>query len=351
MTLQELLNAEMDFASLADLARQGLAWWLDELTAMLPPAWRERLSSRPGVWIEAAGTGGWRQWKDGRLFEGTVPPAGGAARVGLLAPPEAVLIREIAAPRMPVADVRRMVELDIDRISPLAPGLAHFDIEIIDRGDGDRRQTIAVAILPRATAARLVAQARGDGYEPAALALRGGAAGDQPRFNFLPQALSAEGAPAPARARSYLWLAAVALIVVNVAVLVGRDEVAVDRLREAAETQQPMVQAALRLRRRIESEDARRRDLLARGVRGDPLRMLEALTQALPPGAWVQHLEWSGQTLHIVGYSRPDIDMAAAIRGSGAFANPRVLTSIGPVRDTGAMPFDITADARPEPGR
>jgi Tfp pilus assembly protein PilN len=108
------------------------------------------------------------------------------------------------------------------------------------------------------------------------------------------------------------------------------------------------VDAVMRLRRRESSAWTRRRDLLARARRGDPLRMLDVLSQALPPGAWVQHLEWNGQSLRIVGFKRQDIDLIAAIRGSGAFTNPRALAAEPTAGPTPMRPFDITAEARPE---
>ena len=348
-TLQELLNSEMDLASLTALARQGLAWWLDELSGLLPPAWRERLSSRPRIWLEARPEGGWRVWKDGRPTEQPPPGAASSARIGLLAPVDAVLTREIPTPRLPARDVRRMLTLDIDRLSPLNPDLIHFDMEILDRGEADGRQRVLLGLIPRAEAEALVERARRDGLTPAALAAPDPDRPAHPRFDFLPQTLAAGGEGAPDRTRLYLWLAAGALILVNLAVLVGRDMIEVSRLRSDVEAQQPVVDAVVRLRRRVEGEDARRRDLLAHGRHGDPLRVINAVTEALPDGAWVQRMEWNGQTLRLVGFKRSDIDLSAAIRGTGLFTNPRAAgpeTTPGP---TAVRPFDITADARPEP--
>ena len=347
MTVQELLNSEMDLASLVALARRGLAWWLDELTVMLPAAWRERLSARPRTWIEPRAAGGWHVWRDGRRTE-AVTTAGSTARIGLLAPPGAFLSREVPAPRMPAADVRRMLSLDIDRLSPLAPELIHYDMEILDRDAGEGRLRVLLGILPRAEAAKMMARARADGFAPVALAGRADGDGDLPRFDFLPQVRRAAGESSGARARLYAWAVVAALILVNLAVLVGRDVIDVARVRSAVDGQRPVVDAVLRLRRRVASEDARRRDLVARGMRGNPLRILNVLARALPAGAWVQHLEWNGQTLRIVGFRRDDIDMAAAIRGSGAFTNPRSLTPEPSSAPTPSRPFDITADARPE---
>lgn len=351
MTLQELLNSEVEFADIAALARQGLAWWFDELTAMLPPVWRERLSSRPRTWIEPRAAGGWRVWKDGRPLEdpGARPTA--QARIGLLAPPGAVLLRETPVPRMTAADVRRMLSLDIDRLSPLAADLIHYDMEILERGEGEGPQRVLLGIIPRDEAARLLARARADGLAPVALAARAERDDLPPRFDFLPQILRAQGQNPGDRTRLYLWAAVGALILANIAVLVGRDIIDVSRIRAEVEGQRPVVDAVLRLRRRVQGEEARRRELLARGRRGDPLRMLDVLSQALPAGAWVQHLEWNGQTLRLVGFKRQDIDLAAAIRGSGAFTNPRALTAEPAAGPTPLRPYDITADARPEPRR
>jgi general secretion pathway protein L len=345
----ELLNSEMDFASLWVLVRRGLAWWRDELAAMLPAVWRDSLSSRPRVWIEGAGDGGWIVWRDGRGVASPGRPVRSRdARVGLLAPAGAVLIRDIPVPQMPISDLRRMVALDIDRLSPLTPGLIHFDLATPDRAEGEGQPRAALAILYRAEAERLVMRARADGYQPVALSVRSEDDGGGPRFDFLPQVLSAEGI-APAAAAALPWrIAVAALILANVAVLVGRDVIAVDRLRAVTQAQRPVVDAVMRLRRRVETEDQRRQALIALGRQNDPLRMLNSVTQALPPGAWVQRLEWNGQTLRLVGFARREIDMGAAIRGSGAFANPRILTSPPTTGPTPFTPFDITADARPE---
>ena len=52
MTLQELLNA--DVSSIGQWARQGFAWWIDELSTLLPANWRNWFSV-PGA---AAGRAG-----------------------------------------------------------------------------------------------------------------------------------------------------------------------------------------------------------------------------------------------------------------------------------------------------
>jgi len=346
VTLQELLNSDMDLATLAAVARQGFAWWIEELASMLPAGLRARLSSQPRVLAEPLDTGGWRVWRDGNLVEmGPTPTV--KETVGILLPTSQVLVREVPAPRMPSADVRRMLSLDIDRLSPLAPELIHFDMEVIDRDSGEGKQTVSVGIVPRTTALALVERARAQGLKPATLGVKTGGEPIAQRFDFLPAVLEAAGEKQKTGLGVYLWGAVAALFVINLAVLVGRDMADVASLRHLAEAQRPAVSAALRLRGRVEAEEARRGDLVNRGQKNEPLRMLSILTQAIPSGAWVQHLEWNGQALHIVGFAAADVDMAAAIRGTGAFANPRSLTVEQTTGAASVRPFDITADARP----
>jgi general secretion pathway protein L len=351
VNLQELLNSEMDLASLAALARRGWAWWIDELIGMAPPAWRAALSSKPRLLAEQTDLGGWRYWRDGHPMAGAPAAKAREAGVAVMLAPSAVLSREITVPRMPAADVRRMLALDIDRLSPLAPDLIHFDVEVVDRDVGEGRQRVLLGITPRAGAARLLASARAEGLEVVALGAR--IEGETPgmRFDFLPAVLRAAGEKPGGRVRLYWWAAVFALLLANLAVLVGRDMADVARLRAIVDAQAPMTNAVLGLRRRVDTEERWRADFIAQARKAEPLRMLEILTQAVPTGAWVQHLEWNGQTLRLVGFKQPDIDMAAAIRGSGAFTNPRLLAPAGaaPAVPGAQVPFDISADARPAP--
>ena len=351
MTLQELLNADM--RSIGGLIRQGFAWWIDELTALLPPGWRGRFSSRPRLLAEPVAAGGWRYWKDGRSLPEDGARRAARAGVGLVLPPGAVLTREVQFPRLPLADVRRMVALDLDRLSPLRPELVFVDVEVLDRDSAAGRQTVLVGVLPREAAARQLEAAREEGLSPRALSVAVAEGGPQgapgSRFDFLPAVRRAAGeAPGGGPAR-YWWVAVAALLAIDLGVLIGRDILDVSRLRDAVAGQRGAVNAVHALRRRVEGENAQRRDLVARGTRNDPLRMLGALTVAIPAGAWVRRLEWNGQSLRVVGYKSAEVDMFAALRGSPAFTNPRAATADAASPPGPGQPFDIIADAGKKP--
>ena len=343
MTLQELLNADVN--SIGEWVRQGFAWWMDELGTLLPAAWRDRLSSRPRRVVEPVSSSGWRHWQNGRPLtqaQAARPASGGLA---LVLPPDAALVRRLEFPRLPLSDIRRMVALDIERLSPMAPHMIFHDVVVIDRDSADGKQTVLLGVLPRQSATRWLEAARAEGLSPSVLGAA--IAEDSPayRFDFLPAVRAAAGESDGARVLRYWWAAVGALIIANIAVLVVRDMVDVSRLRQAVDEQRGATEAAAQLRRRVQNEESQRRDLIARQAQNDPLHILDALTRAIPAAAWVQRLEWNGQTVRIVGLKTGEVDLLAALRASPALINPRLAATEAAAKPGVIPPFDITADA------
>ena len=125
----------------------------------------------------------------------------------------------------------------------------------------------------------------------------------------------------------------------------------VEQLQKEVEAESPATESIAGLRRRLDAEDARRRDLVERSRANEPLKMLNALSEAIPKGAWVEHLEWNGHTLHVVGYKPAEFDLNAALRGTGDFSNARAVVAQAPSSQSDRQPFDVTADARQGAGR
>lgn len=343
MTLQELLNADVN--SIGEWARQGFAWWIDELAALLPSGLRDRLSSRPRRVVEPAAPSGWRHWQNGRPLSEAQAARSTGAGLALVLPPEAALVRRLEYPRLPLSDVRRMVALDLERLSPLAPELIYHDVEVLDREAPDGKQVVALGVLPRSTARHWLEAAQADGLSPSVLGVAGVAGSANYRFDFLPALKADLGAPDGQRRLRYWWAAAGVLLVLNIAGLVFRDMADIAKLQQAVDEQSGPVNAANVLRRRVQNEETQRRDLIARQAQSDPLRVIDALTRAVPDNAWVQRMEWNGQTVRIVGFKTGEADLIADLRASPAFANPRVAAVDTAAKPGVAPPFDITADA------
>lgn len=342
MNLQELLNA--DVSSIGDWSRQALAWWLDELSAMTPAWLRRGLSARPKHIAERLADGGWRYWSDGRPAPDGVGIAGRRGRVGLVLPPSAVLTRTLTYPRLPLADLRRMVALDIDRLSPVASELVHHDVRVVAR-DEEGVQRVVLGLLPKATGREALEAAAAEALKPVLLAAAVGDGTADYRFDFLPAIRRELGLPDEGRARRWWWAAAGILALANIVVVIGRDMISVDRLRQAVEAQKPAVGAVMSVRRRVEAQERIRTALILRGEHNDPLPIFAALTTALPPSAWVQRFEWNGQQARIVGFKTGDIDLLALLRASSMFSSPRLAGSMTPAKKGAGQPFDITLDA------
>ena len=109
-----------------------------------------------------------------------------------------------------------------------------------------------------------------------------------------PFRFSRAGSREPARARRSArgarlplwWGAIIVLMAANIGLLAYRDSVDLDSLHDIVDSQQATVDAAMHLRAKVEDEAARRTELLQRQAHNAPLRILDAVTKALPANAW-----------------------------------------------------------------
>src|SRR5262249_54007257 len=116
------------------------------------------------------------------------------------------------------------------------------------------------------------------------------------------------------------------------------------KLRSRAGAERPALQAALKLRRQVMDEDARREGIVAAHDRSEPMRAIDAATRALPDGAWVQRLSWNGHALRMAGYKQEGVDVLGARRASPAMPDVRDASADAPARLAAGEPFDVTAE-------
>ena len=347
MSLSELLNS--DLSTVGRWLRESFAWWVGELAGMLPAQMRRLVESQPSLTAEPGEDGRYRLTRGGRLVMQTGGPPRRPSAVTLRLPREAALIRLAPAPALPEQDLRRMLALDIDRLTPFRPDQVFVVVALSDAASGDTRSRLAiVAAIPRQVAARALAQAQAAGLDPRAL----GVVGDSPAelsLDFLPKMREAGVAPGPRRRHAVIWGLVVLLIVANLGAAIARDVLDVQALREQIAAQQPRVSLVQALRRRVLSEDHRRADILARRESAEPLRMLSAITQAIPGGAWVDRLAWDGRSVRLSGYRQDQVNVAAALRSAPRLTNVRTSESTVLSRQAAGQPFDLTADLK-KPG-
>jgi general secretion pathway protein L len=349
MNPQTLLNADM--ATLSRWVRLGLSWWFRELADMVPASLRDRPSRSARSLAELTADGSVRFWKDGAPDTSAGPHGGAPRTVDLLLPPGSVLVQDMELPRLSAADTRRLVELNLDRYTPFTPDKVYFDAVPIGRPAEGARQRVRLGVIFRERGKAALAQADALGLRVERLGVAGGTGGGALEFDFMRAIRAEEGGDPRRRRRTYLWAACAILLMVNVAVAVGRDMNDVAQLQRLIDVQGPTTALALRLRRTVSAERARRIALLTQRAQHEPLRIVDAATRALPKGQWVARMEWNGRAVRLVGFKKPGFDVAAALRGP-ALTNPRSLLSDMPTKTvSGDEPFDIMADAAVRRGR
>lgn len=337
MNFKDLLNT--DHQAIIQWLLHGFRWWVDELMAMVPPAWRDRLLRRNLAVAELADNGiVYRRAQSGERL-----PEKPRGSVKLALDPNEVLVREIELPILPTSDIKRMVALDLDRLTPFRPDQVVFDTEVVARDDANGRQKLLLGILPRAVAARVLERARGFGLQPAAVGLAA-SSGPGASFDFLPVIRDMDGGGGARRRASYWWIAVGVLMAFNLFMLNYRDAGATAQLRDAVESQQGPVSVAMRLRDKVQKEAARRADLLKKMKQNAPLPVIEAVTQALPDGTWVERFEWDGKTVHIRGFRKGAPNLLASLEASPVLRNARSMSSDPRAAMAGSGGFELAAD-------
>ncbi|MEI9932268.1 MAG: PilN domain-containing protein [Rhizomicrobium sp.] len=340
MNFKDILN--LDMASALQLLQQFWRWWTEELMAMLPAEWRERLRRRSHIVRRSAAA----PLSTAKRKAARCCRPNRAGPIKFLIPSNQVLVRELDLPMLPLSDVKRMVALDIDRLSPFQADQIYFDADVVSRDTENGRQQVVLGILKRTTADQVFGFMRENDLVPAAIGVapRNGALA--PDFDFLSAMRGAQGGGAAQRRSLYWWAAAAVLLIVNIGFLTYRDSSSLDELRQTVEAQQVRVNVALRTRDKVSREAARRTELLQSKQRMSPLPVLDAVTKAIPQDAWVSRFEWNGRTVHVRGQRKTSNDILARLEASPVLRNARSLS--GETRTAGdantIQQFDMSAD-------
>jgi general secretion pathway protein L len=325
VNFKDLLNT--DHEAIFQWLLHAFRWWVDELLGMVPTEWQDRFLKRSSIIAEFGDTGVvYRDEQSGKVL-----PERPRGSVKVVMPAEQVLLRQIDLPILPASDLKRVVALDLDRLTPFRADQVLFDTEVVSRDDERGRQQVMVGVIPRTSASRTLELSRANNIDPAAI-------------DFLPALRDAEGGSVGRRRASYFWIAAGVLLAFNLFMLTYRDAIATSQLREAVESQQSPVTVAMRLRDQVQKEATRRAALLRLQKQDAPLPVLDAVSQALPDGTWVEHYEWNGRTVQLRGFRKDTPDLLAKIESSPLLRNARSLSSDphGAMATTGS--FELAAD-------
>jgi len=316
-------------ASLAGLAQRTgatgfLRWWAAELAPLVPAPARSAVARRrlrPVVAFGREGAAVWRPvMREGRVamervadipLEGdpaAVAAAGrqaiasvariayggvtGTPRVRIAIQSSAVLRRTLALPAAVEENLRQAIGYDLDRLTPFKADELYFDAAIASRDAARGTITVDFAAVRRPAVDAAIAHVAGWGAEVHSVSPDDPTSASPSRLNLVPD--ESRVAPAPWK-RWQFWaplagLALVAAVAVVLPVWQKRDfAIAVINKADAARQQAAVSE---RLRSELERAASDYNFALERKYAWPPIvRVLDAVTRALPDDTWLTQLE------------------------------------------------------------
>jgi hypothetical protein len=334
MSVRDALDA--DVGVLAQRGRDFLGWWGGELADMAKPLLRPSGGGRAGLAAERGRDGVYRLYRHGEAI-GEHRAGDKPIRAALTLPSDAALVQHLWRPLLSERDLVRMTVLDMDRLTPFTRNEVYYDIVIAPKAEGADQRQVRLAVAPRTVADACLELAALEGVEPLAL-IADTAEGP---IDFLPavRQRNGGGATTPRLEHPIAWGLVAALLAANVALAVWRDVQATNTIQGLVATQAPVVQRVQLASRRVAQLQADAAAQAGARRRGEPLRILEAASAALPDGAWVQRLSWDGQELRLTGQAKPGVDVLAGLKRAPLLADAHAIDAAS----TAVPAFDVAA--------
>lgn len=334
------MNGSLSLAQFLSLPSRFVSWWLGELRACLPDAWRGR---RGGLVVTLIGQelsfqraqGGQLEelGRCGLAAESDLPVALRRALrrakvrdTRLVLPEGRVLRRRISLPLAAAENLREVVSFEMDRHTPFAARDVAFDFRVAGRDGELDRLHLELFLLPHRTLDPILARLSGLGLNVTACGLA-----EEPAINLLGAAPKTGGGP---WMRRLTWATAgLCCLALAAAVLLPLEarkaELAQleDRLaaaRKAAFAADDLKsQVARRLDKSLFLVEKKRQTLAV-------IALLDEVTHRLPDDAWLIQFALRGNRLNLAGYADKPTELIGLLEdseeiGAVAFISPVVV--------------------------
>ena len=328
MNLRDLLDT--DVVSVPDRLRRFWPWWTDQLAEIFAPLFAPRAGRLLTAQRSARGD---YDLQRGERPVGIHRPDKKSAPVVLVLPQDRCLTRSVSLPKLPRRDLRRLVTLDLDRLTPFAAPEVWFGLSAAGgrtengvnvTGFASARSLDVEEALKQAHAAQL-SVCELAATSPAGLIL------------LKPGSGVRDGRLTQLGTKGWVWGLLAVLVAANVTLAVCKDISRTQTLELRAESERPR---ALQLEEEKQQLQALR-DLEATRVaerdQHEPLRLLAAVARALPANSVVRTFSFDGATLRLTGRKPSGVDLAVALRSERSLQ--RAANT-----DPSALPSDETFD-------
>ncbi len=352
------------------MLRLFLAWWLRQLTALLPAAWRPATAgggvpedtadsvmlvlgqTRPGHPASAVEAVRRRRQRLIPLGRFTLDATGlaalraaiGTGRHGpirLVLPPTLLLEQPVTLPLAAERGLDSALRWEMDRLTPFTAEAVFWTWRIVQRDRIRNQLTLRLLLVARSAVQATVDALSAVGLAPARLESAG-----EPARAIL---LTGPRRAAPRRPALTAGVAVCAgLALAAIALPFFRQQAELDRLSARIAELRPQVDSAETLRRRVADQAAGADVVAAEAARvGNTLRMLAVLTDLLPDDTSLFELSLRDRVVTFNGQSSQAARLIPALAADPAIRDPVLSAAVTRNDMTRAEAFSIRAEMQP----
>jgi general secretion pathway protein L len=343
-------------------------WWAGELLSFLPPRWRELLEvedhclllvpTAAGYQIESERAGAraplfelesdsredWRQQLDSGLDE-----ARRDQRRVLVLPEARLLRRSLTLPVAALENLPTVLGFELDRQTPFKPDQVYFDSRVLRHDSGAKQVQVELVVVPRP-----VLDAELERLGPLASGLAGvdviDAHGRRLSVNLLPAEQRASLPRTQPMIQAGLLAATVLLVLFGLGQLVENRQQAVEQMQAEVENQRERARVVSALRKQLEDAAAAANFLaVQKQTQASMVVLLDELTQALPDDTFLERLSVSGNQISITGFSSQATRLIGTLQDSEQLRDVALNGAIQPDPRVARDRFTITASFGPQP--
>ena len=344
-----------------------LAWWQEELAALVPTAAHGMLlSGQKRVLLEVAGdevclsrVSGHKRVPVGRYHLEThdaagprTPPVGARAReVVLCLARDQVLVKQVTLPAATEENLRETLAYEMERLTPFQAEQVYYDFRVISRDNEQRHIVVTFSLAQRNLIDGLLSRLKhGPGLEPDRVTHACDAAGEYAPLNLLPVQHRPRLSILQRRINRALGVLALLLLAVVVALPVVEKKQTIRMLQFQLDAVAQEARAAQRLRDTVDHlkaqsrflADSKQRSLLV-------LQLVDELTQLLPDDTWISQLDIKDREIQLRGNSAASAALIAALEASPLLRNARFRSPVTRDRRIGTERFHLSAEIGREP--
>ena len=320
-------------------ANRFLAWWLGELSAMVPGWMRSSAPTLANYVLLPL---------EHIHPQMAKPEAAGNRDLAITVPAQQVLRKTLGLPLATEENLRQVLEFQVEQHTPFAPNAVYFGYLVKARDFESKQLTVELVVVPRAAVDPAIKIISGMGLEARAVfvdeLLETGAL-----LNLLPAAASGS-TRSSLRQGANPWLAGLvgvlAVAALAVPPLIKREAVVqllpwVDKGKQAAE-------AVSAVRRDLESRVEQHNYLLEKRLASPSvIQIMEELTHILPDDTWIQLVDLKGKKLQIQGETGSSPRLIGLFEKSSLFSEASFSSGLFKGQLPGTERYQLEIQLRP----